>query len=89
LERRGGSIFTSIFYFIFLFASSMFYPLEPLPGWFRAIALANPITWQVDVLRYGSIGVGSPEQIVWESLSFLVFSLLTFVLAVRALQDQG
>src|SRR5499426_1838456 len=49
---------TSIFYFVFLFASSMFYPLDPLPRLFRVAALANPITWQIDVLRYATIGVG-------------------------------
>ena len=39
---------TSIFYFVFLFASSMFYPIEPLPAAFRAIAAArtrSPGTW--------------------------------------------
>jgi ABC-type multidrug transport system permease subunit len=89
--RRNDSFntVTSIFYFVLLFASSMFYPLEPLPAWLRTIAYANPITWQVDVLRFGSIGVGAPEQIAWESLAFVVFTLISFVLAVRALQDQG
>ena len=33
---------TSIFYFVFLFASSMFYPLEPLPCAFQVVAYANP-----------------------------------------------
>src|SRR4029078_10554949 len=47
---------TSIFYFVFLFASSMFYPIEPLPAAFRAIALANPITWHVAGLRVATIG---------------------------------
>src|SRR6188508_1367174 len=37
---------TSIFYFVFLFASSMFYPVDPLPPVFRMAAMANPITWQ-------------------------------------------
>lgn len=89
--RRNDSFntVTSIFYFVFLFASSMFYPLEPLPAWFRITALANPITWHVDVLRYASIGIGSPGQLIWEAAAFAVFSCACFVLAVRALQDQG
>ena len=49
---------TSIFYFVFLFASSMFYPIDPLPPAFRAVALANPITWHVDVMRFATIGLG-------------------------------
>jgi ABC-2 type transport system permease protein len=80
---------TSIFYFVFLFASSMFYPLEPLPAWFRAVAMANPITWQVDVLRYGSIGVGNLDRVIWEGVAFVGFALASFVLAVRSLRRQG
>ena len=48
---------TSIFYFVFLFASSMFYPLEPLPNVARG-GVANPITWQVDAIRYLTVGLG-------------------------------
>jgi ABC-type polysaccharide/polyol phosphate export permease len=60
LSTRRNDIFntvTSILYFVFLFASNMFYPLEPLPKWFRGAALANPITWQIDCLRWGTIGL--------------------------------
>jgi ABC-2 type transport system permease protein len=79
---------TSIFYFVFLFASSMFYPLEPLPASFRAIAYANPITWQVDVLRYATIGVGDPRAIVLESAAFVVFTLASFLAAGLVLRGQ-
>jgi ABC-2 type transport system permease protein len=76
---------TSVFYFLFLFASSMFYPLEPLPIAFRFIAAMNPITWHVDVLRYATIGVGTPGTIALEAAGFVVFTLVAFWLAVRAL----
>ena len=79
---------TSIFYFVFLFASSMFYPLEPLPAPLRQIAAANPITWQVDVLRYATIGLGDPHWIALESAAFTLFSLVAFAAATRALRDQ-
>jgi ABC-type multidrug transport system permease subunit len=79
---------TSIFYFVFLFASSMFYPLAPLPPAFRAIAYANPITWQVDVLRYATIGVGDPAAIAVESAAFVLFTLGSFAVAVVALRHQ-
>ncbi len=79
---------TSIFYFVFLFASSMFYPLEPLPRWLQLAALGNPITWQVDVLRYSTIGWGHGWHIALESGGFLVFLAASFILAVRALGRQ-
>ena len=78
---------TSVFYFFFLFASSMFYPLEPLPRAFQLIAAANPITWQVDVLRYATIGVGSAGWIAAESAAFGVFTVASFIIAVRALDQ--
>jgi ABC-type multidrug transport system permease subunit len=79
---------TSIFYFVFLFASSMFYPLEPLPPTFQAIAYANPITWQVDVLRYATIALGDPTRIALESGAFVLFTLGSFAVAVAALRRQ-
>ena len=79
---------TSIFYFVFLFASSMFYPIDPLPVAFRAVAMANPITWQVDVLRYATIGLGEPSVILVESLLFTVFSGVCFAAALGSLMRQ-
>lgn len=78
---------TSVFYFVFLFASSMFYPLDPLPRPFRLAALANPITWQIDVLRYATIGVGSGWWAAIEAAAFVVFAAVAFAAAMRALAD--
>ncbi len=90
LIRRNDAFntVTSIFYFVLLFASSMFYPVEPLPSPFRQIAAANPITWQVDVLRYATIGAGMPSHIVVESIGFLGFTAAAFAAALWALDRQ-
>jgi ABC-2 type transport system permease protein len=80
---------TSVFYFVFLFASSMFYPLDPLPRAFRIAAFANPITWQIDVLRYATIGVGDAAAITIEAAAFCAFTVIAFAAAVRALRDAG
>jgi ABC-2 type transport system permease protein len=80
---------TSIFYFVFLFASSMFYPVDPLPAGLRAVAWGNPITWQVDVLRFATIGTGHPDRLVIEGLLFVVFSIVCFGAALAALRRQG
>jgi ABC-type multidrug transport system permease subunit len=79
---------TSIFYFVFLFASSMFYPLEPLPAAFRTAAYANPITWHVDVMRYATIGLGDPARIALEAAAFVAFTVASFAAAVHALRNQ-
>jgi ABC-2 type transport system permease protein len=39
------------------FASSALYPLEILPGWIRAIALVNPLTYEVHGMRELLLGV--------------------------------
>jgi ABC-2 type transport system permease protein len=91
LKIRRNDVFnavTSVFYFVFLFASSMFYPLEPLPAWFRWSALANPVTWQVDVMRYATIGVGNATMLMWEGVAFVVFSVICFAVAIRFLHSQ-
>lgn len=91
LRTRRNDIFntvTSILYFVLLFASNMFYPLEPLPKWFRIAALANPITWQIDCFRWATIGVGDTHTVILESAAFLAFSVACFFLAARSLQRQ-
>jgi ABC-2 type transport system permease protein len=79
---------TSIFYFVFLFASSMFYPLEPLPAAFQQVAYANPITWQVDLLRYATVGAGRPATLALEAAAFALFTLVTFGAALWSLYHQ-
>ena len=90
LIRRNDAFntITSICYFVFLFASSMFYPLEPLPDTCRQIAYANPITWQVDVLRFATAGIGSPATLALEAVAFCVFSVAAFAAASWALRRQ-
>ncbi len=80
---------TSIFYFVFLFASSMFYPLEPMPRAFRIAAYANPITWQVDLLRFATTATGSAGVLAAEAVAFGAFTLLAFGGALMALRRES
>jgi ABC-type multidrug transport system permease subunit len=66
----------------------MFYPLEPLPAFFRNAALLNPITWHVDVLRFSTIALGMPSNIALEAAAFVLFGLASFFCAMRSLQRQ-
>ena len=34
------------------FASNALYPLELMPAWLQSLSIANPLTYQVDALRY-------------------------------------
>ena len=88
LIRRNDAFntVTSVFYFVLLFASSMFYPLEPLPAALRLAAYANPITWQVDVLRYATAGLGSPSLVPLHIAAFGLFTVASFAGALVALR---
>ena len=76
---------TSASYILLMFLSSMFYPLSDLPIWFRVPAYLNPMTWQVDLLRFSLLGVGSPQTLLIEGVAVLVFAIICLFLAVRAL----
>lgn len=39
------------------FASNALYPLDVMPGWVRAIAVANPLSYEVSALRGLMLGV--------------------------------
>jgi ABC-2 type transport system permease protein len=78
--------FINIAYFVLMFASSLFYPLEGLPGWLRTISTVNPLTWQADVLRFTTIGLGTIQTTTIEATAFVLFLLVSFGIAVRTLQ---
>ncbi|HEY7784141.1 MAG TPA: ABC transporter permease [Pyrinomonadaceae bacterium] len=72
---------TSASYILLMFFSSMFYPLNDLPTWFRVAAYLNPMTWQVDLLRYSVLGVGSHFVLVLEGIAITLFTLVCLALA--------
>lgn len=76
----------NVFYFVLLFASNIFYPLEPMPGWLKSVAVANPITWQVDLLRDATIGFSSGLDLWMEAGLYSLFTLCAFAWAARTLE---
>lgn len=76
---------TSAAYIFLMFLSTMFYPLADLPGWFRVAAQINPMTWQVDLLRFSLLGTGAPPIMLLQAAAFGVFTLACLVFAARAL----
>jgi len=76
---------TSAAYIFLMFLSSMFYPLDSVPAWFQWIARINPMTWQVDMLRFSMLGTGDPVVVLLEAFAFAAFTVSCLALAVRAL----
>jgi ABC-2 type transport system permease protein len=77
----------NVAYFVLMFASSIFYPIDTMPAWLRGFALLNPLTWHTDFLRYATIGFGNTQMILVEAVAFGVFLFLSFWAAVRTLQN--
>jgi len=91
LRIHRNDVFNTImnlFYFFLLFASSLFYPLESLPAWLRWLSYVNPLTWQVDVLRYASLGIGGGPRLAVEAALFCGFTLVSFWAARRTLESK-
>jgi len=88
LIRRNDTFNTvlNVFYFVLMFLSSLFYPLEGTPDWLRMLSFCNPVTWQADVMRWFLLGLGDPGTVLIEALLFAVFLGASFVVAVKALE---
>ncbi|MBS0553731.1 MAG: ABC transporter permease [Proteobacteria bacterium] len=65
------------------FASNAIYPLDLMPGWLRTVALANPLTYLVDVLR-GAMIVGGASVHAWTTSFAVLLGVFLALLALAA-----
>ncbi len=76
----------NVAYFVLMFVSSMFYPLDAVPIWLKYLSYANPLTWHTDLLRYLTIGIGNLNIVLLEAAGFVVFLAASFLLARQSLK---
>lgn len=72
--------------FPILFISGVFMPIQALPSWIKPIALASPLTYVVELLRFGISGrsyFSSPWICILVVAGFLALSWLVAGLAFR------
>ncbi|MGB2867020.1 MAG: ABC transporter permease [Bacteroidota bacterium] len=88
LIRRNDTFNTviNVAYFVLMFLSSLFYPLEKVPSWLRTVSYVNPLTWHTDALRYFTVGIGEAGTVVVEAILFGGFLLVSFWVATKALE---
>lgn len=66
------------------FASNAIYPLDIMPGWLKAVAVFNPLTYLVDVLRHAMITGGqSAHELPVDFGVMTVLFLLMLTIAAR------
>ncbi len=76
----------NVLYFVLMFASSLFFPLDNSPAWLRTIAYANPMTWHADILRFLTIGAGTWDVLLPETIAYLLFASLALAGGIRTLK---
>lgn len=67
------------------FASNAIYPISNMPGWVRAIANANPLSYQVDALRYLMVKGGESVFGIGTDAGLLLLVFVILVLVTAAL----
>jgi len=72
-----------VWVFPLVFASSMFVPVETMPGWLQAFAKINPVTVTTDSVRALSLGLPLGDSL-WQTFAWIGGLLaIFFPLAVR------
>ena len=66
-----------VWVFPLVFASSMFVPIETMPGWLQAFAKVNPVTVTTDTVRALSLGLPLGASL-WQSLAWIGGLLVIF-----------
>jgi ABC transporter DrrB family efflux protein len=67
-----------VWVFPFVFASSMFVPVQTMPGWLQAFAKVNPLTLAVDTSRALCLG-GAIVPHLWKALAWVGGILVVFL----------
>ena len=75
-----------VMYLLLMFLSSMFYPLANMAGWFQVLSYLNPMTWQIDLLRFGMLGTGDRTALLAEGAALVVFTVATLAITLRVLR---
>lgn len=88
LIRRNDTFNTviNVAYFVLIFLSTTFYPIDQAPDWLKLSSWLNPLTWHTDALRFLTVGIGTAEVVLLEAVCFGAFLLVSFWFAVRTLQ---
>jgi ABC-2 type transport system permease protein len=70
-----------------IYCGGIFYPVALLPGWARALSLANPVFYMVDSFRYGMLGISDMHAGV--AVSIMLSASVGLFLLAAALMEHG
>lgn len=72
---QGFHLLMNLALFPLLFFSGAFFPIDDLPGWLRALAVVNPLTYAVDALELATYA-GSGDGFIGLAIDFAVLGSL-------------
>lgn len=78
-------VFEGIFNFLIIaltFVSTLLYPLDAVPKFLQYIVLCNPLTYSIDMLRYGLLGLKS-VYLNYEIVTLLLEVAVALILSFR------
>jgi ABC-2 type transport system permease protein len=79
-SMEGFNFIMSLVIMPMFFTSGALFPLTSAPGWLRDFSYLNPLTYGVDVLRWGTFGgTGSLLPIYAEFLILVLFAIAMIV----------
>jgi len=81
-SSEGFQMIVNLITMPLLFMSGVFYPIDNMPDWMKAVAYVNPMTYAVDGMRYWLTGVSRFDPLI----DVGVLTVLTLVLAVLAVR---
>ena len=79
-SHEGFQLIVNFLSMPLLFASGVFFPVETMPDWMKAIAYINPLTYAVDISRYALTGVHSFDPL----LDFAILGIMALILGAIA-----
>jgi ABC-2 type transport system permease protein len=81
-SSEGFQMIVNLITMPLLFMSGVFYPIDNMPDWMKAVAYVNPMTYAVDGMRYWLTGVSRFDPLI----DVGVLTVLTLVLAALAVR---
>jgi ABC-2 type transport system permease protein len=82
-SSESFQVVSTFIFFVFLFTSSVFFPVERAPTAIQVVGLFNPLTYTTDMFRSGIFDVAIPS-IQFKVTALIVEALAMFALAVLA-----
>ena len=82
-SSESFQIISAVTFFIFLFTSSVFFPIDRAPNYIQVVSLLNPLTYTTDIFRAGLFDAPTP-LLPLEMTVLAVEAAVMFTIAVFA-----